>query len=85
MVLSGLSLTLLAVVDINWVSKKVTSIIEQLQDFPDTLCKEVTNTPADQDKVKDDQSDVSNCCVVAMAINNRLMIMKITAGSVITC
>ncbi|XP_065914704.1 uncharacterized protein [Dysidea avara] len=78
------SVTILKVFDINWVSKKVTSVTEQLQHFPDTHSGEVTNIPAGQDTVKDDQSDVSNCCVVAMAINNRLIIMKITAGLMVT-
>ncbi|XP_065916020.1 uncharacterized protein [Dysidea avara] len=78
------SVTILKVFDINWVSKKVTSVTEQPQHFPDTLSGEVTNTPAGQDTVKDEQSDVSNCCVVAMAINNRLIIMKITAGLMVT-
>ncbi|XP_065915005.1 uncharacterized protein [Dysidea avara] len=78
------SVTILKVFDINWVSKKVTSVTEQPQDYPDTLSGEVTNTPAGQDTVKDDQSDVSNCCVVAMAINNRLIIMKITPGLMVT-
>jgi len=83
--IAGCSVTILKVFDINWVSKKVTSATEQLQDFPDKLNEEVTNIPAGQNAVKDNQSDVSNCCVVAMAINNRLIIMKITSGSVITC
>ena len=79
------SVTILKVFDINWVSKKVTSVTEQPQHFPDTLSGKVTNTPAGQDIVKDNQSDVNNCCVVAMAIDNKLILMKITAGSVITC
>ena len=82
--IAGCSVTILNVFDINWVSKKV-AFTEQPQDFPDKLNEEVTNTPAGQNAVKDDQSDISNCCAVAMAINNRLIIMKITAGSVITC
>ncbi|XP_065914709.1 uncharacterized protein [Dysidea avara] len=78
--IAGCSVTIFKVFDINWVSKKVTSVTEQPQHFPDALGGEVTNTPAGQDTVKDNQSDVNNCCVVAMAINNRLIIMKITAG-----
>ena len=78
--IANCSVTILKVFDINWVSKKVTSITRQPQD---TLSGEMTTTPADF--VKDDQSDIHNSCVVAMAINNRLIIMKITAGSVITC
>ena len=70
------------VFDINWVTKKTT---KQLQDFPDSLGGEVTNKPISQDTTKDDQSDFSNCCVVALAINSRLIIMKITAGLVSTC
>jgi len=81
--IAGCSVTILKVFDINWVSKKVSSVSEQPQDFPDTLSGEVTSTPAG--RVKEDQSEVNNCCFVAMAINNRLITMKITAGSVITC
>jgi len=65
------------VFDINWVSKKATNVTKQPQD---TLSGEVTTPPAGQDTVKDDQSDVNNSCIVAMAINNRLIIMKTTAG-----
>ena len=80
--IANCSVTILKVFDINWVSKKATNVTKQPQD---TLSGEVTTPPAGQDTVKDDQSDVNNSCIVAIAINNRLIIMKITAGSVVTC
>ena len=77
---------ILKVFDVSWRSEKITKVAEELSDFPSTLSDQVTNTPSTHDAVNDDdQSDVSNSCSVAMAINNRLIVMRITAGSVNTC
>ena len=72
-------LTILSVFDINWSSnkKKQDSDDKPLNEFPNTLDSATAVTKV---TVEDDQSEssVNNYCCVAMAINNRLVIMKVT-------
>jgi len=72
-------LTVLRVFNINWSSNERKQDIDGdklLPEFPDSMD---SATPAAKEPV-DDQSEacVANSCCVAMAINSRLIVMKIT-------
>ena len=74
-------LTILSVFNINWSSNKKKQNIdnddEPSPEFPDSMDSTTLVTKA---TVEDNQSELSitNSCCVAMAINSRLIVMKVT-------
>ena len=75
------TLTILSVFNINWLSNKMKQDSDNddkpLPEFPDHMD---SNTLVTKAIVEDNQSEssVTNSCCVAMAINSRLIIMKVT-------